>query len=697
MKQSKNEAMSKASPINSLVQEDQSSTAMIVKQIIASAFKEISQKVKLPLDGIKLEHPKLENYGDYSTNLALIMAGRLIRQPADKPMDIAQKLQKKLEQYIITHQSILIKPYSKSSNNDSIIVSDILESVKCELPGFVNLFVAKKWLISQMTGLLETNKTGKSAKDSVFEAKILQGRKIMVEFAHPNTHKAFHIGHVRNISTGESIVRILEASGARVVRANYQGDVGMHIAKAVFALLRIPNIKNQFEAVKTKSIQEKVEFLGQAYAAGSRAYEENEKSQEEIKDFNFLVYASAQRFANEKRIANSSTDYMKLVKKSSGEVEAVYELWRETRQWSLDYFEKIYKRVQSRFDRYYFESECLAGVDIAKEAVKKGILKESDGAIIFEGKPSGLDNRVFVNSLGLPTYEAKELALAQKEFREFGNLDLNVHVVGPEQSSFFQVTFKVEELLDAEKYKDKQFHLIYGWVRLKSGKMSSRLGQVVLGEWLIDEAKKEIRKILKNSGSKYNKEDQDEIAEKAAIAAVKYSFLKVSSQQEIAFDLKESISFEGDSGPYLQYTYARCQSVLRKAKENQEMIQFHNVTKKTKLEHWNIGTLEHLNQEELSLLRSFYRFQEIVTEAARNLSPNLICSYLFDLAQKYNLFYQKHSILGIKNIEHKTYNKEQKKDNKEELSAFRLALTEATSLLLKRGLYLLGIETVERM
>ena len=165
--------------------------------------------------------------------------------------------------------------------------------------------------------------------------------------------------------------------------------------------------------------------MGKAYAAGSKAFEEDEAAKQEIKDINFLVYASAQRLHSlqeEKGVKPSSTDYMKFVEGKKDELDKVFELWKETRKWSLDYFELIYKRVYTHFDRYYFESECLAGVDIAKEATKKGILEENEGAIIFNGKKYGLDTRVFVNSLGLPTYEAKELSLAEKEFKEFGNL-----------------------------------------------------------------------------------------------------------------------------------------------------------------------------------------------------------------------------------------------------------------------------------
>lgn len=241
-------------------------------------------------------------------------------------------------------------------------------------------------------------------------------------------------------------------------------------------------------------------------------------------------------------------------------------MYEETRQWSLDYFANIYERVGSHFDRYYFEGEVYeSGKQYVLEGVKKGIFVESEGAIIFPGKKYNLHNRVFVTGEGNATYEGKDVGLARLQFDEY-HPGIIIHVVGPEQASYFQVLFKALELVFPET-AGREFHLIYGWVKLKEGKMSSRTGNVILGEWLLDEAKKEITKILDQTGSKYNKPQREEIAEKAAVAAVKYSFLRVATKQEIAFDLAESVSFEGDSGPYLQYTYARAKSVLRKGQD----------------------------------------------------------------------------------------------------------------------------------
>lgn len=591
----------------------------MVKQTILQDLKVALEDLGYPTGDIICTIPKNSSFGDYSTNIALQLAKFNSTKDKHSPQEIANEILEKFG-----------KP-------------DYLEKAEVAGGGFINFFLSDKSLHENIVKVSAFKKVKNKTK-----------QKIMVEFAHPNTHKAFHIGHLRNISIGESIVRLLEATGVKVIRANYEGDVGMHIAKAIYALLHISPFKD--EVNKVKGVHERIDLLGKAYTAGSRAFEEDEDAKKIIKDINFLVYASAQRFQTEKGIQPSSTDYMKFVEGKDEKVGEVFELWKETRQWSLDYFETIYKRVYSQFERYYFESECLAGVDIAKEALKKGILEENEGAVIFNGKKYGVDTRVFINSLGLPTYEGKELALAEKEFSEFGDLDRLIHVVGPEQASFFNVTFKAEELLDPKKYKGKQYHLIYGWVRLKEGKMSSRLGQVILGEWLLDEAKTRIKK-------DFPKMDHATL-EMVGVGAAKFSMLKFATMSEISFSFEDSISLQGDSGPYLQYTYARAKSVLNSAKY-----------------HYKSSILDHkLEKEERDILIQIEYFEEIVEEAAKNYAPNMVAEYLLTLARGFNLFYQKHRIL-----------------KGEEKMEFRLALTFSVATVLKQGLYLLGIEAPERM
>lgn len=568
----------------------------MVKTNITLNLKASLKKIGLEEIEVNLEQPANFQFGDFSSSIPLKLSKTLKKNPYELGQEIVKHLPK----------------------------DPIIEKVEVIKPGFINFWISNKYLLKNAFEI---------SNDSFHFLPYHLGphKKIMIEFAHPNTHKLFHIGHLRNIAIGESLVRILEGTANKLVRSNYQGDVGLHIAKCLWYIKeKISEV--ELNSIRQKPIVEKMRFLGKAYAAGQNAYDQDKKAKKTIIKINGMIYAQ------------------------HGDI---LPLWKETRKWSYDYFEEIYKRVYTKFDRLYPESEfAQRGIEICKEAEEKGILKQSRGALVFEGKPYGLDTRVFINSLGFPTYEGKELALAEKEFSEFGQLDKCIHVVTPEQTSFFKVTFKVEELLDEKKFKNKQFHLAYEWVKLKQGKMSSRTGNVIEGEWLIDKAKEKILEKFKGNPN---------TAEIVSVAAVKYSFLKSSVYSQIAFDFDESISLDGNSGPYLLYTYVRCRSVLKKAPQDSINIS-------------PFPTLK-LENEELMLLRSLTNFERIVFEAAKNLSPNIIANYLYELAQTYNLFYQKHKIL----------------EAEEEFKKVRLLLTKATSRVIKKGLYLLGIETIERM
>ena len=543
-----------------------------------------------------LEIPENEKHGDYSTNVAMVLA----KKEGKNPREFAQELVTNLQ---------------KDKN-----LGKIVSKIEVAGPGFINFWLSKQVLNDI---LVDINKK----KDAFGKSDFAKGKKIMVEFAHPNTHKSFHIGHLRNITTGEAISRILEASGAKVIRANYQGDVGLHIAKAIWGVKKL-GLKDLGDS------KLRAEFLGKAYVAGNSAYEENEKSKEEIVDINKALYEAKDR------------ELMKL--------------YQATREWSLDYFDSIYKRVYTKFDRLYFESEVAQlGKKEALNALGAGILEKSEGAVIFSGEKFGLHNRVFITQNNTPTYEAKDLGLVKLQFSEF-KPDLILHVVGPEQSGYFEVVFKAIETIDPET-KGKEIHLPYGWVRLREGKMSSRKGNVVLGEDLLDQAKQKIIEGYKTPV---------DVAEQIAVGAVKYSFLKVGREQDIAYDINESISLEGNSGPYLQYAYARTQSVLAKSKRVKEREG------------------KSLNSEELSILRTLVHFPEVIESATINYAPNLICNYLFDLAQKFNNFYSHHRILDDQS--------ERVKELKSK-NIFRLFLTTATGQVLKSGLNLLGIQAPERM
>jgi len=500
---------------------------------------------------------------------------------------------------------------------------NMVQSAKAFGP-YVNFFLNPTAVAKEV--LTDIKKAGKKYGESA----IGKNKKIMVEFAHPNTHKAFHIGHLRNIVTGESIARILGSQGYKVIRANYQGDVGMHIAKCLWGISQ-----NQKSKIKNQKLGEKIRLLGEAYVAGSKAFEENPAAKEEIIAINDKIYSQD---------------------------KSIRKLYKETRQWSLEYFAKIYKRVGAQFDRLYFELETYEnGIKLVKEFLDKKVFAVGEGgAIIFPGSKFGLHDRVFITAKGFPTYEAKDQALARLQFKEY-HPDNILHVVAKEQTEYFKVIIKALEFTYPDS-KDKEEHLAYGWVSLKDGKMSSRLGNVVLGEWLLDNVKEEIKSVMAAGGKGVTlKED---VAEKVAVAAVKYTFLKTGVKNDISFDLKESVSLTGSSGPYLLYIVARVKSILRKAKARGKL-----------------SIPETIDNYEKKLLLRIADFGEIARAAAQAYDPSQVTHYLFDLAQDFNNFYTNCPVIQAE----------------EKVKIFRLNLIQAVLQVMEKGLWMLGIDTVEEM
>ncbi len=576
----------------------------MIKEKLKKDFTEAAESLtRQKFKELNLSRPQNPKHGDYSTNWALKQLGKV------------NKNLKKEEQFKT--------PFSLAESMAcSFPKKSYLKKVEAVEPGFINFHLSPEIFISFLQKTAEE-------KTKYPDFHLGPQKKLMVEFAHPNTHKLFHIGHLRNIFLGEALSKIFEATGNKVIRANYQGDVGLHIAKCLYAILKTKNYEKKLNDLQT--IQEKAEFLARMYVKGNVLYKKDEKTKKEIIDTNRKIYEKDPE---------------------------ILPLWKRTRKWSLDYFDKIYNRLGVNYDRFYFEGEVYErGLEISKKALRKNILEKSRGAIIFKGDEYGLDTRVFITTKGLPTYEAKELGLAELEFSEFGALDKCIHVVAPEQKSFFQVTFKVEELLNPEKYKEKQYHLTYGYVQLKKGKMSSREGRVVEGSRLLDEIKEKIKKEFKV---------EDKKAEKIAIGATRYSMLKISPARNMVFDVEESISLEGNSGPYLQYGFVRAQSILKKAGGFQ------------KLQNKNYN----LDKEELALAKKLYESTEVVKKSAQSYNPSLICNYLFDLAQNFNSFYEKNPVIKAKSKEKKI---------------LRLNMVKAYAQVVKSGLQLLGIETLKKM
>ena len=488
---------------------------------------------------------------------------------------------------------------------------------------YVNFFINSEVLANALFGEI-THDSGYG------EHTLPSAKTVMVEFAHPNTHKMFHIGHLRNIITGESVVRMLENAGYAVVRANYQGDVGMHIAKSLWG---IQELMDEYQVVQEQDLHARVAFLGKAYATGGQAFEKDEAAKEAIIEMNKKIYAK------------------------DASISAMYEM---TRGWSLEYFDFIYGRVGSHFDRLYFESEVYERCEqIVREFLKKGVFEESEGAIIFPGSKHGVHDRVFITSQGFPGYEAKEMALGELQFGEYHPEEV-IHVVGKEQTGYFQVVIKALEHTLPES-AGKERHLVYGWVHLKEGKMSSRTGQVVLGEDLLDSVKERILSVMDES----DLPNKDDVAEAVTMAAVKYAFLRTGVDNDIAFDMEESVSTTGNSGPYLLYIVARIKSIIEKADGEAASSE----------------APADIAPEEKRLLWQLAMYPEVTKSAVELYDPSRIAKYLFDLAQAFNSFYAACPVLQSEGAQR----------------AFRLRLLAAVEQVMSHGLGILGIDTVEKM
>lgn len=566
-----------------------------IRKLVYEAIKKCVYEKYIKEDEVEIKHPQYEKFGDFSTNAAMVLAKKLKKNPKEIAKEIKEQIEKQSCRDLIYQVSIV--------------------------GGFINFKLKKQWLRKQVATILEKEERyGLASKR--------RDQRVIVEFGQPNTHKMPHIGHLFSYILGESIARLVTSRGFQVFRANYQGDIGPHVAKCIWALQKKkPKIP--------KSLRERVDLLQLMYQEGSKAYKEDKKAKEEINEINKKIYK---------------------------EDPSIEKFWEETREWSVEFYKEFEKKLGVSFDRYYFESEVAGpGKKIVESNVGK-VFKKSQGAIIFEGSKYGLHDRVFVTKQGTPTYEAKDMALQEIKYKEWP-FDKMIITTAHEQNEYFKVVIKALEMLD-EKFKDKIFHFGFGMVSLKGGKMSSREGKIIGGVDLIDMGVQGVMEIIKDRKG-LSETEKASIAEAVGIGAIKYSFLKNNPLHDTTFDFEESISLEGNSGPYLQYTYARAKSILR------EVGKYSPET---------LGKLE--NEEEVAILRTLYKFPEIVIDATVNLSPNLLCSFLFDLAQKFNLFYKKHKVL---------------KAESKDLRDARLALTAAVAQVIKNGLYLLGIEVLEKM
>lgn len=529
-----------------------------------------------------------EQFGDYATNVALQLAGKLNKNPREIAESLANKLRESL--------------------------AGKVAEVSVAGPGFLNLKLTDAALVAMM---------------KQEPAKTLSGKNVVTEYSDPNPFKVLHAGHLYTTLVGDAISRLLETAGAEVHRVNFGGDVGLHVARCMWGIVR--TLGGELPE-KLKDVGEdphrRAAWLSARYVEGNTAYEENDQTKAEIIEMNKRVYQLHAEDDHDSPFA---------------------QIYWTARAWSYDYFDVLYKELDVRpFERYYPESlTAPVGVETVKAQLERGVYEESDGAVIFNGDVHSLHTRVFINSQGLPTYETKDVGLLMLKWRDY-HFDESIIITGNDIVEYMKVVLMSVAQFEPELVARTK-HLTHGNLKLAGGmKMSSRKGNVLLALDVLEAARAVNRELMGH-------ED-----EQTMLGAVKYAFLKQRIGADIVYDPKESVALEGNSGPYLQYAHARARSILKKAEVENSQI-------------------ESLEVDERSLVRKISEYSEVVEKAVSELMPHHICTYLYELAQVFNRFYEHNRVIGS------------------ERERERLALVSAYADVLKEGLGLLGIAAPDTM
>lgn len=504
---------------------------------------------------VELTRPD-EQFGDYATNAAMQLAGRVGKPPRDIAGQLIEALRPELEDY----------------------VSDITIAG----PGFINFTLQDHVLMAAAVNAPQ-------AKPDTYKGKV-----VVAEYSDPNPFKVMHAGHLYTTVVGDAIANLLEAAGGKVHRVNFGGDVGLHVARAMWGI--ITHLGGELpEKLAEVNPDERAAWMSKRYVEGYKAYEDDPEAQKQIIHYNKRVYELHEK-------ADHDSPFAKIY-------------W-ECRQWSYDAFDALYERLNMRFEKYYPESETTPiGLQTVREQAQKGVYEQSDGAIVFKGEPHGLHTRVFINSEGLPTYEAKDVGLIMAKWRDY-HFDTSVIITGNDIIEYMKVVLKSIEQFQPE-LAARTVHLTHGMIRMSGGvKISSRKGNGLLATDILQAA------------TEACKASSGDTSDDTVLAAVKYSFLKQRTGGDIIFDPQESVGMEGNSGPYLQYAHARACSILQKAADAEAVFD---------------GGFE---PGERSLVRKITEYPEVVQKAVTEMMPHHICTYLYELAQAFNRFYEHNRVVG---------------------------------------------------
>lgn len=534
---------------------------------------------------LELSRPD-EQFGDYATNVAL----KIAKQIGKNPKDVADSLAAELK-------------------DNSLLAG----APQVAGPGFINFTLSDKALTEALGSVTEL-------------AKPLKDKSVVIEYSDPNPFKILHVGHLYTSVVGDSIANLLQVQGANVHRVNFGGDVGLHVAKTMWAMFQELGGKNPDKLLE---VDDKPQWMADNYVRGNNAYEDNPETKVEIEELNKQIYQ---------------------IVETQDKTSAAAQIYWTTRGWSYEYFDEFYARIGVKFEKYYPESETVApGMALVKQNMGK-VFESSDGAVVFKGEVHNLHTRVFINSQGLPTYETKDVGVTILKDKDY-HFDSSIIITGNEIYEYMQVVLKAIEQIKPE-LAAKTRHLTHGMVKLPgSEKMSSRKGNIIRAEAIIEMAKK--------ANLEINQKENYQVA----LGAVKYAFLKQRLGADIIYDPAEAVSIEGNSGPYLQYAHARAQSILQKAGDTGA----------------DTGNDNNFDPSERSLARKISEYPEVVAKATEELMPHHICTYLYELAQSFNRFYEKSRIIGDKR------------------EASRLKLVRTYAEVLKSGLKILNITAPDKM
>lgn len=519
--------------------------------------------------------------------------------------------------------------------------------------GFLNIFISDDtWLqkLDEVANIHDFGTKKNHEKDD----------PIVVEYSSPNTNKPLHLGHIRNNLLGWSVAEILKANGKNVKKVNLVNDRGIHICKSMIAWKKFGNGETpQSSGMKGDH------FVGKYYVEFDKQLKNQVAPIRNQKGKNEDIEKSAPLMLETQEM---------LRKWESGDKDVIV-LWKKMNGWVYEGFDITYKMLGVDFDKIYYESDTyLLGKKIVEDGLQKNVfIKKPDGSVRIDLTADGLDEKVVLRSDGTSVYITQDIGTAQLRFEDFHFSNM-IYVVGNEQDYHFKVLKLILKRLNYE-WSDRIYHLSYNMVDLPSGKMKSREGTVVDADDLVNEMISEAEKTTKALGKieEFNSDEAKQLYKTIGLGALKYFILKVDPEKRMLFNPAESIDFNGNTGPFIQYTYARIRSVIRKAKTVTDLKDFEN---------FKTGTYNTINDKEKILLKQLVNFSFVVEEAALRYSPAIIANYVFEVAKLFNQFYHENSIV-----------------NKEQIttSLFRLQLSSLTSIVVKNAMHLLGIDVPERM